>query len=138
MTRDPVQDRWLKLAFSTMFSIVGLVWTVTHYAGISQLWAYLLQLLGLLGGTGVALGALVRRTQRRWPAAVVLVCAAPMAQLVLRLDILRAALHFHAPVVMLALGSIGTLAVGLIILFTPQPTPRDPIARAVAQSRSSE
>lgn len=138
MTRDPVQERWLKLAFSTMFSIAGLVWTMTRYADLAALGAYVLQVLGLLAGTGVAIGAMVRRTTRRWPAAVVLVCAAPMAQLVLRFDMLRAALHFLAPVVMLALGSIGTLAVGLIILVTPQPTPRDPIARAVAQSRSSE
>lgn len=136
MTCGPAQNRWLKLAFSTMLSMAGLLWA--HCTGIATIGAYQLQTLGLVIATSLAVAVRFQCTHRRWPAAVVLVCAAPMAQLVLRLDVLRAALALYPPAVLLALGSIGTLAVGLIILFTPQPTPRDPIARAVAQLRSSE
>jgi len=132
-----IQTRWMRLAFSTLFSLAGLFRLAMRFDGVETVRWFAVPIAGLLIATVLALWALLRRSPRRWPAAVVLVCAAPMAQLVLRVDALGSVLHLQMPVVVMVLGSLGTVVTALVILLAPPAAP-DPIARAVAQSRSSE
>jgi hypothetical protein len=132
--RQLVVKRWGRLAFSTALSLAGLAWFCVTF-GVQLP----LQLAGLVVATIVAVVARARRSERRWPAAIALVCAAPMAQLVLRPEGLWTMLVFHGSTALVLVGSAATVVTALIILFAarPPPTP-DPVARAVAQPRSSE
>jgi hypothetical protein len=132
-----IQARWMRLAFSTLFSLVGLFRLAMRYDGLETVRWFAVPLAGLLIATVVALWALLQRSRRRWPAAVALVSAAPMAQLVLRFDVIGSLLRLELPLVVMVLGSLGTVVTALVILLSRQVAP-DPIARAVAQPRSSE
>jgi len=138
----PLQKRWMGLAFSTMLSLAGMLWSALRY-GPEVLTQEIVLVAGLVIATGVALVALGRRSQSRWPAAVVLICAAPIAQPMLRVGTLLSLAWVDARElaigIVLAVGSIATVVTAFTILFAKRPSQApDPVARAVAQGRSSE
>jgi hypothetical protein len=129
-----VARRWGRLALSTAISLAGLSWLTVTYGAFMPV-----QAMGLVAAFIIALIARARRSERRLPAAMALVCAAPMAQLVLRVDSLSMWLLTHAAPAMIVVGSAATVVTALVILLARRapPTP-DPVARAVALPRSSE
>ena len=134
-----IQNRWLRLALGTMCSLVGLIWAAVAYGSPELLWLFGIQIAGLVAAMVIALGAAVRRTPQRWPAAVALICAAPMAQIVLRRGVIRAVLELDRISAFVVVGSVLTVIAALIILVAkPPPEAADRVARAVAQPRSSE
>ncbi len=133
-----MQKRWLRLAFSTVFSLVAVFWIAASYDGFELLRSLAVQIGGLMAATVIALVGLYARVPRRWPAAIVLVAAAPMAQLVLRVEVIRVAFRLDAPSTLLVLGLASTVIAALAILFVKLPAADDPLARAVARQRSSE
>jgi hypothetical protein len=133
------QNRWLRLAFGCVCSLVGVFWLVLRYREVEILGLLAIQVAGLVIGCGIAMWAVVKRSPRRWPAAVVLVCAAPMAQLVLRPIILEDLSELDKSALLMVLGSLITVIGAVVILLAKSPTPpADPVAPAVARPRSSE
>jgi hypothetical protein len=134
-----IQRRWLRLAFGTLCSLLGVFWEAMRYRELDIVWLLAIQIGGLAIGCGIAMVAVVKRTPRRWPAAVVLVCAAPMAQLVLRPVVISALYRLDQASMLMVLGSIITVIGALIILFAkPPPAAGDRVAPAVAHPRGSE
>ena len=92
-----------------------------------------LQLLGMVGASGLAFGAMVKDSRDRRLAAAALVCAAPMGQaLYSSFSVLPELLRFTGvPGLLMLAGSAGTIGVAIYILAVrPPPPPEDRIPRA--------
>lgn len=132
-----VQILWSLLAASAALAWLGTVRVLDGFSAGASAWATP-PVLGLALAALIAGLALIGGSHRRWPAAIVLLCAAPMLQPMLGAGSLGLA-RMGGALPLLVVGAIGTAVTALVILLTkPSPPPRDPIARAVAQLRSSE
>jgi uncharacterized membrane protein YccC len=129
----------MRLVFGCVCSLLGVFCLAQQYREGLIISLLAIQVAGLAAGGAIALWALIQRTTRRWPAAAVLVCAAPMAQLVLQPAVLVDLSRLDKSAILMVLGSLITVVGAVIVLVakTP-PEPRDSVAPAVARSRSSE
>src|SRR5262245_26155414 len=113
-------------------TLIGVAWLIQRWDLLLASWINI-QLLGMIAATGVAFGAMVKDVRARWPAAVVLVCAAPMSQALLKplLDLPGIIRYVGLPGLLMILGSIATMGVACFILIAKvPPIPADPIPRA--------
>lgn len=92
-----------------------------------------LQLIGMVVAAAVALWAMVTAQTRKWPAAVVMVFAAPMGQLVgpAFAHLLELVVYFGLPGILMVFGTAVTMISAVVIMIRPPvPPPDDPVARA--------
>ena len=120
--------RWTLLFYSTLAALIGMSW-IAHTLDISLLSLMTMSLLGMLLGCVTAFLAMIRNIQDKAPAAVVLICAGPMALDVLKwIGDLAVFVRYVGPSILLvAGGAIGTAVVACSILVMKPPTPpREP------------
>jgi hypothetical protein len=124
-----VKNRWRALFFSALIGLAGVSW-MSQRLGLSLFLN--LQLVGMMAAAGVAFYGVVTATERKWPAAVALLCMAPLGQTILSLiGSLTFMISFLGPGgVLLFAGAAATIVISLIILFAPAPRPSEPIAKA--------
>jgi hypothetical protein len=134
-----VQKRWFRIVVAAAVAVIGVGVLAVRFGGWFVVGDLALQIAGLLVTIAIALIAGFRRTRRRWPAAIALLGTAPMAELVIGRDALPALLEIGGSIAMLVFGVVGTVIAALIVMLAPPvQAPADPVARAVAQRRSSE
>jgi hypothetical protein len=97
-----------------------------------------LRVAGLLAGLVIAVGAAAIRTSQRWPAAVTLICTAPVAQLMLERCVACPGCEVDQPEQMMLDGSLMVVCGVVFVLMCGACTPAVPVARAVAHRRRSE
>lgn len=120
--------RWTVLFYSTLAALIGMSW-IAHTLDISLFSLMTASLLGMLAACVVAFFAMVKNIPEKWPAAIVLVCASPMALDVLKwIGNLAVFVRYVGPSILLvAGGAIGTAVVSISILaLKPPAPPREP------------
>ena len=126
-----MRGRWQLLFGSTLLALIGISW-LAREDGVSVHWVSL-RLLGMSAAAAFALYATVRVLREKWPAAVVLVCTAPMTLELVRVidDVVMVVRFLGLPGVFIVVGPLVTTAIAVYILAAPvPPAPEDPIARA--------
>src|SRR6185295_11684081 len=105
-----MHTRWRLLFFSALSALIGVAWLAEAFHMSMLRWLNV-QLLGMILAAIVSFAALVTNTRRRWPAAVALICAGPMAQgLYHALKILPDFLRLtRTPGVLMIVGSLGAI-----------------------------
>lgn len=125
--------RWTILFYSTLAALIGMSW-IAHSLNISLLSLITMSLLGMLLGCGVAFFAMIRDVHDKWPAAIILICAGPMALDVLKwIGDLAVFVRYVGPSILLvAGGAVGTAVASVSILVLKPPTPprQPPVAPA--------
>jgi len=127
-----VKPRWTTLFYCALSALVGVAWLAQKFEMSLLSWLNV-QLVGMIGASIVAFFAMIRNVDQKWPAAVALVCAAPMGIATLQfLPNLGGLLQFIGGAGLLFIGgAIATIAVAIGILAMPAPPRReDPLARA--------
>lgn len=120
--------RWTILFYSTLAALIGVSW-LAHNFHISLISLVSASILGMLVGCGVAFYAMVKNVPEKWPAAIVLVCASPMAldtlQWIDDMPLLFRLVGFS--IVLMGLGAVATAATAVAILaLKPPAPPREP------------
>jgi hypothetical protein len=127
-----VKPRWTVLFYSSVTALVGVSWLMQKFGLGYSIWLSA-GLGGMVLATACAMFALVRNVRAKWPAAAVLILAAPMGvDMVKSLPVLRAALTwFGIGGVLMVVGTMATLAsaIGILAMALP-PAPTDRIASA--------
>jgi cytochrome bd-type quinol oxidase subunit 2 len=116
----------------SLAALIGNAWLAESFESSWVSWLNI-QILGMIAATGLAFGAVVTDTRRRWPAAAALVCLAPMGQALLGVvSMLPSILRLTGLAGLLTIaGSVSAICVAIYILVTPPPPiPTDPIPRA--------
>ena len=93
---------------------------------------------GLVAAAVIAVGAAAMRTPGRWPAAVALICTAPVAQVMLERCVACPSCEVDQPEQMMLNGSLMVVFGAVFILLCGAGAPGVPVARAVAYRRCSE
>jgi hypothetical protein len=125
-----MRTRWRWLFCSSLAALLGFAWLVDHFE-LSH-WLHL-PVLGLVASAGIAFVCMVTNSHKRWPAALALLCAAPMGESLLsslsRLP--RFLVFLGAPGMLTVVGVLGTLAsAGYLLAVPPPPSPDEPIPSA--------
>jgi hypothetical protein len=118
--------------FCSLAALIGNAWLAERFDSSWVSWLNI-QILGMIAAAGLAFGAVVTDTRKRWPAAAALVCLAPMGQALSGVVVmLPSILRFTGMAGLLTIGgSVGAICVAIYILVTaPPPVPTDPIPRA--------
>jgi hypothetical protein len=129
-----VHERWKFLASSSLASVVGISWLLLREGAPASAWASI-EMIGMALCAGIGLFAFGRRYPKKWPAAVALVGAAPMAQNVL-LNFplsMELVIHFGAAYLMFIAGSVAAVVAAVLILASrppPPPADHEVVARA--------
>jgi len=130
-----MKTRWSVLFCAALATMIGVSWMSQRFGmGMSE-WLGI-QLVGMIAAVVVAGWAMITAYPRKWPAAVVLICAAPMGKLVAGVG--RHLGEFLAfmgiPGVLLFAGTTVTLIAAVVVLgmAPPRPPVDDPVARAKA------
>lgn len=111
---------------------MGVAWLTRNFQTPFSYWLDL-PVLGLILTAGVAYAGLMTDTRKRWPAAVALLCAAPMGQgFYQSLSTLPQFLRYaELPGLLMFGGMVGTIAsAGYMLVVAPPPLPVDRIPRA--------
>jgi hypothetical protein len=129
-----MRTRWRNLFCFSLLALLGNLWLNASFHWSWDSWTNA-PILGLVAAAGLAIGAAVTDTRKRWPAAVALVCLAPFGQFlysVISESEVSAILRFIGmPGVLIIAGSAGALCIAIHILVVPPPPPPiDPIPRA--------
>jgi len=130
--------RWQLLFACSLVTLGCVAWLTESLPAGRSVWLNP-ALLGMLAACGTATAALVAGARRRWPAAVVVLCAAPLGcsvvELLPRLPQFVASLG--VPGLLVIVGTLATLAIGLFTLVAQPPPPHfeDPVPRARASPR---
>jgi hypothetical protein len=127
-----VRGRWTLLFYMAVATLVGVAWLARRFDSSLASWINI-QMLGMIAASGIAFVAMIRNIRERWPAAVALICAAPMAEMLSRalLDVPWLIQYLGLPGVLMIGGSVATIGVALFILIAKvPPKPSDPIPRA--------
>lgn len=132
-SRNCMKRRWSVLFWSALASLIGLSWFASSFGvGITALISA--SLVGMVAATVIAFYAMVREIRAKWPAAVVLACAGPMAINVLQSlpDLAMLIKIIGMSFALIAFGTIATVAASVRILTRPlpQPPPPPPVAPA--------
>lgn len=128
-----MRSRWRLLFWASLVSLIGLSWVAQSF-GARLLGVMTLPVMGMIAACTAAFVAMIRSTDDRWPAWVVIVCSLPQVG-----DLFHA-LQFlpllfdraGAGAVLLFGGAAATFGLALWIGLAPlAPPPKsDPIARA--------
>jgi hypothetical protein len=127
-----MRGRWTLLFYMAIATLVGVAWLARVFGASLASWINL-QLAGMIAASIVAFVAMIRNIRERWPAAIALVCAAPMGEMLARavLDLPWLITYLGLPGVLLIGGSAATIGVAIFILIAKvPPKPSDPIPRA--------
>ena len=127
-----MRRRWEWLIASSIVTLVGMAWTAARLDMSIQIWGGV-KLGGMVICAGLAIWAAIARFPRKWPAAVALVCAAPLLLDIVRLlpSVAFMLRWFGLAGVMMLLGAIAVGTVSIVILGAKPPPPAvDRIARA--------
>ncbi|HSD87973.1 MAG TPA: hypothetical protein VLB44_10685 [Kofleriaceae bacterium] len=122
-----MKRRWSVLFWSSLASLIGLSWLASSFGiGLSTLISG--ALVGMVIATALAFIAMVKDLDRKWPAAVALICAGPMAIEVLKAvpDVAMIIRFLGAPFALIMLGTIATVASAVAILTMAPPKPPEP------------
>jgi len=127
-----MKRRWSVLFWSALAALIGLSWLAKSFGVlVTELGV---SLFGMVAATAIAFLAMVKGFRQKWPAATVLVCAAPMALQVFRLlpDIALIIRYFGPPFAVIILGTIATVAsaVAILTMLPPKPPQPPPVAPA--------
>jgi hypothetical protein len=130
--------RWSILFWSALSSLVGMSWLARSF-GVPLSALVSAALLGMIGACTVAFFAMIRKVPYKWPAAVALVLAGPMAlEFIRTLPQIPDILHyfgFSFPFLLVLAGTAVTVVSAIVILAaqppTPPPPPQVPSARVV-------
>ena len=119
-----MKRRWTVLFYATLASLVGISW-LAKSLGISLGSFMGFSLLGMIAACVMAGVALMKNIPEKWPAAVVLACAAPMVMdTVGSIDNLTFILrYFGASFGLMVAGALATAAASIYILAAPLPRP---------------
>ena len=120
--------RWTLLFYSTLAALIGVSW-IAHNLTINLFSMMTVSVIGMLAGCGVAFYAMTKNVPEKWPAAIVLVCASPMALDVFQWigDVAVLIRFMGLPILVMALGAIATATASTAILVMKPPTPpREP------------
>ncbi|HEU4735147.1 MAG TPA: hypothetical protein VFT22_44955 [Kofleriaceae bacterium] len=122
-----MHTRWRNLFCFSILALLGNAWLDLGYRWTWASWINA-PILGLVATAALAITCVVTSTRKRWPAAVALICLAPVGQslghLLFGLPVIVRFLGMSA-LLMLA-GAMGALAVILHILVVPPPPVADP------------
>jgi hypothetical protein len=130
-----VRQRWEWLAGTSLVSLVGIAGMWMKFGWPASAWASI-EVIGMILCTIIGVVAAARTYPRKWPAAVALICAAPMAQNILISFPLTMELVLHLGVTYLLFlgGAVGAVVVAVAILvMRPPVAPTDEI---VARARA--
>jgi hypothetical protein len=127
--------RWTILFYSTLAALAGVSW-IAHSLDIGLRSLMTASLVGMIAACGVAFFAMIRAVPDKWPAAIVLVCASPMALDVVQwIDDLGVMFRFLGPsIVLMTAGAVATAVASVAILVAKPPAPprQPPVAPARA------
>lgn len=120
------------LFWSSLATLIGVAW-LTKKLGLGYSFWVNVGFVGMILATICAFYAMIREERAKWPAAAVLILAAPLG-----IDMIKALPHLFdlirfigASGALMILGTIATLASAIAILvMQPPPIPHDPVARA--------
>lgn len=119
-----MRTRWRTLFGCALVSLIGIVWLTQRY-GWSWSRPIGVDLVGLIGTCGIGFIGAVTQTRKRWPAAVALVCAAPMGTAILSVgtSLPRLILYLGVPGLFMIGGAAATCSVALYVLLATPPRP---------------
>ncbi len=128
-----MKPRWTILFWCTLASLVGTSWMASRF-GVSMSVFLNVQWGGLLAAAVVAFVAMIRVSEAKWPAALILLLVAPIGLEVLRaLPDLGVVIDFiGVPGVVMLVGVIATAvaAVWILVAAVPSPPPPPPVPEA--------
>jgi hypothetical protein len=129
-----MRTRWRTLFACALLSLIGVAWLAQRFDASWSSWLNV-QLAGQIGACLIGLLGAVTNTRARWPAALALICAAPMAHamLIAGASIPELIRYTGAAGVLMVGGSCATVAVAIFVLVSappPIPVERIPPARA--------
>ena len=103
-------------------ALIGFAWLAQRFDSSWSRWLNV-QLAGMIIACGIAFLAAATQTRQRWPAAIALGCALPMAWAVLARGISVHDLveYLGAPGALMIGGSAATVAAALYVLCAPPP-----------------
>lgn len=73
------RQRWRRLLVGTLVALAGLMWLRARFGSGDDVWE-LTRIGGLILGAAIAYAGMQRELRVKWPAAVALVCIAPIAR----------------------------------------------------------
>ena len=124
-------SRWNALAAAAGITLLGDLWLISRW-GLLQV-GMVLQLVGVALSAGISLWAARRDYRKTWPAAVALVCAAPLLQAMMKIGVNLIVVIQYVGLAALGMmvGSLASVVIALTILLGRMPPPPDErIARA--------
>jgi hypothetical protein len=122
-----MKRRWAILFWCSLSTLIGLSWMAAQFG--ASIWGMLnAALVGMIAAAAIAFFAMQNATHAKWPAALVLLCAAPMAIQMLNIgDYVRVLVDFYGISAILLLGgTLATAVAALWILVTPLAAPPEP------------
>jgi hypothetical protein len=127
-----MRSRWKWLLACSITALAGMLWFASQRHVRWDAWLGA-QLAGLAACVAIGGVVLERDVRVKWPAALALVCASPLA------DTIHGALSsllpliswFGLPIVLIVAGGAGTVALALAILIAPATEPRLARARVI-------
>lgn len=136
-----MRRRWSALFCSSLAALIGYLWLTLRAISIYEhsrgqeirlLDMLDVGVLGLTATVALAVAGMITRTRKRWPAALALVGASPIAFAMARSVLLLPLVAYLGVSIVLALaGTLATIASALYLLFASlPPAPDDPIPRA--------
>jgi hypothetical protein len=121
-----VRERWVRLLGCSVLAILGIVWLSDQPGLPTSAWASI-ECIGIALCALVSAWALATEHRTKWPAAVALVCAAPMTQNFL-LDVSstrQLVSGLGLPYLVLLLATLAVVVFAVAILVLPLPPPAD-------------
>jgi hypothetical protein len=133
VTIPGVRQPWQWLAGCSLVSLAGIAWLIARVGAPASAWGAI-EMLGMVASAGIGIAAALASHAKKWPAAVALACALPMAQnIVLAFPTtMELMLHLGVPYLMFLLGAIGAVAASIaaLVMRPPRPEEDEVVARA--------
>ncbi|HWO23452.1 MAG TPA: hypothetical protein VNO30_32145 [Kofleriaceae bacterium] len=117
-----MRQRWEWLVACSVVSLVGIGWLLARIGAPADAWPAI-EIAGMVLCAVVAIAAHLRGAAKKWPAAVALACALPMAQnLVLSFPLtMELMLRSGVPYLLFLVGAVGAVAAAIAILVARPP-----------------
>ena len=122
-----MKRRWSVLFWCSLAALIGVSWLAARF-GMSLTSMMSIGLIGMICACAIAFFAMVRAIPAKWPAALVLVGAAPatidMGRLLPHMTLIVR--YFGGAGVLLVTGTLATTLSALVILAAKPPPPPEP------------
>ena len=117
-----MRQRWEWLVACSVISLVGIGWLLVRAGAPAGAWPAI-EIAGMVLCAALAIAAHVRGAAQKWPAAVALACALPMAQnIVLSFPLtMELMLRSGVPYLLFLVGAIGAVAAAVAVLVARPP-----------------